>query len=113
MQTSLFENPPTKSEPKLLDKVRAKLRLKRYSPSTEKAYVDWIVKYIRYSGMQHPSQLNEKDLERFLTHLAVNIQVSPSTQNLALNAVLFLYKHVLKTPLLGDINSIGNVKSYV
>ncbi len=106
MQTTLFENSTKPKEPKLLDKVRSRLRLKRYSINTERAYTEWIVKYLKFSGLQHPSELTEKDLERFLTHLAVNIGVSPSTQNLALNAVLFLYRHVLKTPLEGDINSI-------
>ena len=101
-----MDNPP-----KLLDQVRNKLRLKRYSQSTEEQYIRWIVHYIKYHKLQHPSKLNEKDVEKYLTYLAVNRRVAPSTQNLALSAILFLYKEVLKVELKGDISAIRAFRS--
>lgn len=67
-----------------------------YSPSTEKSYAHWIRRYILFHHKAHPSALGEQHVEAFLTHLAVRRQVSPATQNQALNALLFLYKKVLR-----------------
>ncbi len=103
--------PDKNTSPKLLDRVRNRLRLKRYSANTEQHYIRWIVHYIKYHKMQHPSKLNEKDVEKYLTFLAVNRRVAPSTQNLALNAILFLYKEVLEIELKGDINAIRAFRS--
>jgi integron integrase len=94
------------TSPKLLDQVRNKFKLKRYSLKTEQLYINWIVQYIKFHKLQHPSKLNEKDIEAYLTFLAVKRRVAPSTQNLALNAILFLYREVLKIELTGDINAI-------
>jgi len=85
--------------PKLLDQVRFALRTRHYSYSTEKSYVRWIKQYILYNNTTHPKDLGEKDINRFLTHLAVNRKVSAATQNQALCAIVFLYKKVLKTEL--------------
>jgi len=63
------------------------------------AYVHWIRRYIEFHGHQHPRQLDQGDVNRFLTSLAVNEHVAASTQNQALSAILFLYEHVLKQPL--------------
>jgi site-specific recombinase XerD len=82
-------------QPKLLDQVRHAVRLRHYSFSTEKAYVQWIRRFILASGKRHPRDLGAPEVERFLTELAVREHVSPSTQNQALSAILFLYKHVL------------------
>jgi integron integrase len=100
METSL------QNKPRLLDQVRTAIRLRHYSPRTEKSYVYWIRFYVRYSGMKHPLELGEDDVGRFLSFLAVKRNVSPSTQNIALNAIVFLYKHVLDRPLGMIINGV-------
>lgn len=97
--------------PKLLDRVRNKLRVKRYSPKTETSYIHWIVKFIKFHKLQHPSQLNEKDIETYLTYLAVRQRVAASTQNIAMNAILFLYKEVLEISLTGNINAFRAFRS--
>lgn len=85
----------TPSSPRLLDQVSAKIRLKHYSIRTEQAYVDWIRRYIKFHGVRHPSEMGAQEVERFLTHLAVEGKVSASTQNQAKSAILFLYREVL------------------
>lgn len=82
-------------KPKLLDQVRDKIRVKHYSIRTEKAYVDWIKRFILFHGKKHPSQLGMDEVNQFLTHLATQRDVAASTQNQALSAILFLYKEVL------------------
>ncbi|NOS74348.1 MAG: integron integrase [Methyloglobulus sp.] len=86
-------------EPKLLDQVRGKIRLKHYSIRTEQAYTDWIKRFILHFGKRHPRDMGAAEVERFLTHLAVNGKVSASTQNQAKSALLFLYKEVLGVQL--------------
>jgi integron integrase len=81
--------------PKLLDLVRGKIRLKHYSIRTEQAYVDWIKRYILHFDKAHPKDLGAREVEAFLTHLAVVGKVAASTQNQAKSALLFLYKEVL------------------
>lgn len=81
--------------PRLLDEVRRRLRLKHYSFRTEQAYLGWIRRYIRVHAPVHPRQLGGVELEGFLSQLATVGRVSPSTQNQALSAVLFLYREVL------------------
>jgi len=66
-----------------------------YSRRTEEAYVHWIRRYILFHRKTHPSQMGVAEISRFLTFLAVDQHVSASTQNQALSALLFLYKHVL------------------
>jgi integron integrase len=83
------------SGPKLLDRVRAAIRIRHYSPRTEQAYVDWIRRYIFFHQVRHPRDMGEKEVQRFLSHLAVDQRLSASTQNQALNALLFLYDVVL------------------
>jgi len=85
--------------------VRAAIRLRHYSRSTEEACVQWIRRYVRFSGMRHPRELGAPEIERFLTHLAVEGRVAASTQNQALNALVFLYREVLRldAPVLGEI----------
>jgi len=86
-------------EPKLLDQVRGKIRLKHYSIRTEQAYTDWIKRFILHFGKKHPRDMGAAEVEQFLTHLAVNGRVSASTQNQAKCALLFLYKEVLAVEL--------------
>ena len=80
---------------KLLEIVRDKIRLKHYSYQTEKTYLSWIKRYILFHNEKHPKQMGKIEIEEFLTYLAVNRNVSPSTQNQAFNALLFLYEKVL------------------
>jgi integron integrase len=75
------------------------VRVRHYSRRTEEAYVGWVRRYVRFCGMRHPSELGERDVERFLTSLAVERGVSGSTQNQALSALVFLYDAVLGRPL--------------
>lgn len=83
------------SRPKLLDSVRERLRLAHYSYRTEQQYVQWIRRFILFHGKRHPAELSAEEVERFLTHLAVDRKVSASTQNQALSSLLFLYRRVL------------------
>lgn len=80
---------------KLLDRVRDKIRVKHYSIKTEKSYVGWIKRYIFFHHLRHPEEMRKREIEEFLTHLAVERGVSPTTQNQAFNAILFLYEQVL------------------
>ena len=84
---------------KLLDQVRDAMRLKHYSLRTEDTYVEWIRRYILFHQKRHPKDMGVADIEAFLTHLAVVDQVSASTQNQALSALLFLYRYVLNIKL--------------
>ncbi len=88
---------PKKS--KLLEQVRRIIQTKHYRYSTEKSYVDWIYRYILFHDKKHPKEMGEKEVSEFLSFLAVERKVSASTQNQALNALVFLYKQVLETPL--------------
>jgi integron integrase len=81
--------------PKLLDQVRHVLRIKHYSIRTERAYLDWIKRFILFHGKRHPKDKGSAEIEAFLNALAVTKQVSASTQNQALAALLFLYRQVL------------------
>lgn len=93
------------NKPMLLDVVRQRLRLRHYSPRTEKSYVHWIRRFIRFHNRRHPRDLGKADIEAFLTHLAVDRKVSTSTQNQAFHALLFLYREVLEMelPRLDDV----------
>lgn len=84
---------------KLLDQLRDTIRLKHYSYSTEKTYVHWARRYILYHNKRHPAEMGAAEIEAFLTYLAKEGYVSSSTQNQALNALLFLYRNVLKIDL--------------
>jgi len=79
---------------KLLDIVREKVRVKHYSISTERTYVYWIKYYIFFHNKTHPVKMGKTEIEQFLTYLAVKKRVSPTTQNQAFSAILFLYRDV-------------------
>lgn len=87
------------SKSKLLDQVREKIRRLNYAYSTEKAYISWIKRFIIFNEKRHPSELGAVEIEVFLTHLAVEKKVSPSTQNQALAALQFLYNEILHLAL--------------
>ena len=102
----------TQKARKILDEVRDVMRLHYYSIHTERAYSEWIKKYIIFHGMNSRDELKdgEKKVEAFLTHLAIKKNVSPSTQNQAMNALVFLYKRVLENQLVGAINAVRAAK---
>jgi integron integrase len=93
-----------------MDQVREVLRFHHYAYSTEKSYVDWILRYIRFNDRKHPKDMGKAEIERFLSHLAINRDVAASTQNQALNAILFLYREVLKSPLVVQIRALRSTK---
>ena len=93
----------------LFNAVRETIRLKGYSHRTGSAYVGWIKRYMKFHKMKHPREMAEKEIRNFLSHLALKSDVSESTQNQALNALLFLYRHVLKIDL-GVITNIERAK---
>lgn len=80
---------------KLLDRVRNEIRVRHYSYSTERTYLQWIKRYILFHEKKHPSEMGKDEIEKFLTWLAIEGQVSASTQNQALSSILFLYREVL------------------
>src|SRR5436190_7632936 len=86
-------------DPRLMEQVRDRLRMKHYSLRTEQAYLQWIRRYVEACGRQHPKNLGRVEIEAFLTGLAVREKVSPSTQSQALAALLFLYREVLGADL--------------
>ncbi len=83
------------NSPRLMDQVRDVLRVHHYSLRTEQSYLQWIRRYILFHGKRHPREMGEEEISAFLTYLAVKKDVSASTQNQALSALLFLYKKVL------------------
>jgi len=85
--------------PKLLVQMRDHIRVKRYSIRTETSYVDWARRFILFHGKRHPSAMGAGEVEAFLNHLALERQVSASTQNQAKSALLFLYREVLGVEL--------------
>jgi len=85
--------------PRLMDQVRARMRVKHYSVRTERAYAGWIRRFILANGRRHPSGLGGPEVEAFLTLLATRGHVAPGTQNQALAALLFLYREVLGVEL--------------
>ncbi|KKW67536.1 integrase [Lampropedia cohaerens] len=91
--------------PRLLDQLRASIRTKHYSIRTEQAYVDWVRRFILFHGKRHPAEMGAREITAFLTYLAVERQVSASTQNQAKSAILYLYKEVLalEVPWLDEV----------
>ena len=90
--SSLPEKTSSSPPPILLDQVVEKIRLKHYSRRTEQSYTHWIKRYILFNGKRHPKDMSAPEIEAFLSALATERNVSAATQNLALSAVLFLYK---------------------
>lgn len=93
-------------EPSLEERLRGVIRLKQYSGQTEETYVQWYKRYVRFHAqvcgkMRHPQEMGAEEITAFLTNLAVNKNLSASSQNQALNALVFLYKEVLKLSLEG------------
>ncbi len=91
---------------KLLEELRTRIRYKHYSRSTEKLYINWAKRYILFNNKTHPKEMGEQEIKNYLNYLAVKKHVSASTQNQALNAILFLYKEIIKK----DIGYIKDIK---
>jgi site-specific recombinase XerD len=87
------------TERRLLDQVRQLIRIRHYSIRTEQAYVQWIRRFIVFHGKRHPREMGAEELTQFLSDLAIRGNVAASTQNQALNAILFLYRDVLQINL--------------
>ena len=103
---ALRESPASYSGgPRLLDRVRAAIRARHYSRRTEKPYVGWIKRYIFFHAKRHPAEMGAEEVSQFLTALAVDANVAASTQNQAMNALVFLYRVVLERdlPWLDDV----------
>ncbi len=96
----------SKQPVKLLDQVRQKIRLRHYSIRTEEAYVNWAKRFILFHNKKHPKEMGRKEVEAFLTHLAVDGKVAASTQNQAFNALLFLYEKVLGLDVFHEIDAL-------
>ena len=97
------------AKPRLREQFRAVIRVNHYSIRTEKSYWYWIRYFIRFNKLRHPSELGPAEVNAFLSWLASDRQVAAATQNLALNAIVFLYSRVLEQPL-GDIGDTVRVK---
>lgn len=89
---------------KLMDEVQNALRVQGYAYKTEKQYMTWIRRYVRYHLPAHPREVREEGVKKYLTYLAVDCEISPPTQNQCLAALLFLYR-VLGVDL-GDITAV-------
>jgi integron integrase len=89
----------SQDSPKLLDRLRAEIRVRHYSLRTEQSYVDWGRRFILFHHKRHPAEMGATEIQEFLSHLAVDRHVSASTQNQAKSALLFLYREVLKVEL--------------
>lgn len=89
---------PTGKSP-LLERMRAGLAVRHYSPKTAEVYVTWVRRFVVFHGRRHPLSLGAAEVSAFLSHLAVERNVSASTQNQALAALIFLYAEVLRHPL--------------
>jgi len=87
---------PVAKPPRLLDRLGHALRVRHYSPRTEATYRSWVKRFILFHGKRHPEELGAREIEAFLNHLAVERHVAASTQNVALNAIVFLYRRVLR-----------------
>lgn len=100
------------TKPKLLDELRINLRSNHYSRKTEEAYIGWIKRFILFHNKRHPNEMGKDEIQKFIKHLAVDQNVSSSTQNQALQAILYLYKNVLDKEVgwLDDIKHATRIK---
>ena len=88
--------PSQHQPPKLLEQVRTTIRTRHYSLRTEETYLSWIKRFILFHGKRHPREMGGREIQEFLSYLAVEGQVAASTQSQALSAILFLYQQVLQ-----------------
>jgi integron integrase len=102
---------PKPQPKKLLEQVSDAIRTKHYSTRTEQTYIEWIRRYILFHNKRHPKEMGVLEVQAFITHLATHDKVSASTQNQALSAIVFLYRHVLHTELQFPADTIRPDKS--
>ncbi len=103
--SSLPERAPGRKK-NLLDDIREVMRLRHYSIRTEQVYIHWVKRFCIFHQMKHPRKMGIPEIEAFLSHLATHEKIGRSTQNQAFNALLFLYKQVLRIPLEEPINAL-------
>lgn len=84
---------------RLMERLRHRLRTRHYSSRTEKAYCHWVRRFVLFHDRRHPDTMGDAEIAAFLTHLANVGKVSASTQNQAMHAILFLFRHVLSRPV--------------
>src|SRR5262245_60823953 len=101
----LWPQAPQTNQPRLLDQVRTTIRLRGMSYQTEKAYTDWIKRFILFHNNRYLKEMGAGEIRDFLAHLVNDRNVAPSTQNQALHSLLFLYREVLQIelPVIGDL----------
>jgi integron integrase len=109
MAAVVMPEPEASKSKKLLEQMRDAMRVKHYSFRTEQSYCDWVERFIRFHHLRHPREMREAEVGEFLTHLARDARVAASTQNQALSALLFLYKHVLKEEI-GWLHEVERAK---
>jgi integron integrase len=105
IESNFDKRSPHPHKLKLLGRVRDALRSRHYSRRTEQAYLAWIRRFIIFHGKRHPAEMGEKEINAFLSHLALKRHVSSSTQNQALCALLFLYRQVFRR----DVGDLGDI----
>jgi hypothetical protein len=103
---SLERPDPLATREGLIGRMTESIRVKRYSIRTEKSYIPWVERYLDYHHDRDPRDMGPPEIEAFLSHLALALNVSASTQNQAVNALLFLYRNVLKMELADSINAV-------
>lgn len=96
------------SKSTFMKRVRDVIRMRQMALATEKTYCYWIQFFIRHQGYISPTQISSAGVEAFLTYLAVSRHVSPNTQNQAFNALLFLFRHVLRQ----ELNGVNAVRAH-
>ncbi len=99
MNNSQYPRASNEKAKTLFDVVRERARLRQLSYETEKSYLSWIRQFVVFNSRRHPKDLGEREIEAFLSFLAIQKNVAPATQNQALNALVFLYRHVLQREL--------------
>jgi hypothetical protein len=83
---------------KLLHRLRANLRLRHFSPRTEEAYTAWVRRFVRFHRLEHPDRMGNAEVTAFMSHLAVERRLAPSTLTQALAALQFLYREIVSSP---------------
>src|SRR5436309_5689674 len=94
------------ARPRLFDEVRKVARMRHLSLRTEQAYTNWIRRFILFHQKKHPREMSEVEIREFISHLAVKRDITASTQTVALSALLFLYRDVLKK----DLPYVSNIE---
>lgn len=108
-EAGLGTDPRIRRQPRLLDRLRRELRVRHRSLSTERSYVGWVKRFIFFHEVRHPQEMGREEIEGFLNYLASDLGVAASTQNQALNALVFLYRWVLEKEI-GDLNGLIRAK---